>query len=877
MQPRHFSLRNHWCSRGLALLLVLILGIGLARPALAAFISIVDQSSCEAFGGSWGTSPRNCQKATPTTIAAGDTLVIQVATTLGAVTNNGSVDLEDATRVDGMFTNNAGATIAGGREPLTLGGGFTNAGVMNLAGITTIELLATNQSTGQINLRSGTTLYLGGGLTNQGTILINCGARIVNSGGDITGNPPQDLCPPNVRINQATDQADPTNRNPLRFTATFNEAVTDFTAADVTLGGTANRSGASVTVSGGPSSYTVSISGITGNGTVTAAVPANGATDGAGNGNTAATSTDNTVTYFADFTPPVAAPSLSPSANANGWHNRDVQVAWNWSDPPTAAGQGSGLDLATCPPAAQVTSEGRTMLDQRCFDRVGNEGRATAMVQLDKTPPTANPSQFPVANVNGWNNSDVTVTWNWRDLAPGTGQAAGLDPANCPLTLTSSGEGSRTLNSTCSDLADNRTPQNYTVLVDKIAPVVTVTGVSNGAVYTLGSVPTAGCNTTDSRAGVATQASLSLTSGNGNGTGSFTATCNDGTDLAGNRAAAVSVTYTVNALPTATPTATSTPTPTNTSEPTATSTNTPEPTATPTNTSEPTATPTNTPEPTATPTNTPEPTATPTNTPEPTATPGGTLISRCGPYTVYQNGTTYSADGWAGAILVGTNGNNTLTGCSSADLILGLGGNDWLKGNGGNDVLCGGDGVDLLQGQGGNDRLDGGNGSDVLNGGSGDDDELLGGEGNDVLLDGDGVLTAAGGMGNDLFTLALRNGWRDGGGQARFGGLSGGYGNDTVGLAILNSVSFLVDITGDERDHPASPLEGPNDTLALAGVIDPSSTLLKFEQQVVLSATNEAIIPGEESGAEYLTEPVGEASATPTALRIQLFLPLVNR
>ncbi|MEZ4734671.1 MAG: hypothetical protein R3E79_46865, partial [Caldilineaceae bacterium] len=212
------------------------------------------------------------------------------------------------------------------------------------------------------------------------------------------------------------------------------------------------------------------------------------------------------------------------------------------------------------------------------------------------------------------------------------------------------------------------------------------------------------------------------------------------------------------------------------------------------------------------------------------------------------------------------------------DLLLGLDGNDLLRGNGGDDLLCGGDGVDLLLGLAGNDLLDGGPGNDVLNGGSGDYDELIGDDGNDVLLDGDGVVDAQGGPGNDLFTLALRNGWRDGDGQARFSGLTAGYGDDVVGLAILNSARFFVDISGDERDNPASPLEGNNDKLALAGVIDPASTLIKFEHQLVLSADAEIQIPDEEAGAEYLTESVGEESdAAAGELSNQIFLPLVNR
>ncbi|MFN8440673.1 MAG: LamG-like jellyroll fold domain-containing protein [Caldilineaceae bacterium] len=262
----------------------------------------------------------------------------------------------------------------------------------------------------------------------------------------------------------------------------------------------------------------------------------------------------------------------------------------------------------------------------------------------------------------------------------------------------------------------------------------------------------------------------------------------------------------------------------------------------------------------------------------------GTVIAVCGGFTVIQKtGGSYVAPGWSGTIKVGTASNNTLNGTAGADLILGLAGNDAIDGQGGNDLLCAGDGNDLIQGFAGNDLLDGGKGNDVLNGGTGDYDLLLGGDGNDTLLDGDGVSNASAGSGNDLLTLALRNGWRNASGQARFAGLAAGYGNDAVGLAILGSTRFLLDITGDERDTPASPLEGKGDTLALVGLIDPTSTIIKFEQRLgVTGASTDDIavidmaIPGEEAGAEYLTEPVGDGSEEiETSNRI--FLPLINR
>ncbi len=120
-----------------------------------------------------------------------------------------------------------------------------------------------------------------------------------------------DTDPPDVTINQAAGQSDPANGMgiTIHFTAVFNEPVTGFTNGDVTLGGTAGATTVVVTqiapMNG--TTYDVAVSGMTMGGTVTASIGANKATDAAGNGNTASTSTDNTVTYVPN-TPPTANP-----------------------------------------------------------------------------------------------------------------------------------------------------------------------------------------------------------------------------------------------------------------------------------------------------------------------------------------------------------------------------------------------------------------------------------------------------------------------------------------------------------------------------------------------------------------------------------------
>jgi hypothetical protein len=67
----------------------------------------------------------------------------------------------------------------------------------------------------------------------------------------------------------------------------------------------------------------------------------------------------------------------------------------------------------------------------------------------------------------------------------------------------------------------------------------------DGATYPLGSVPMAGCTTTDALSGVAASATVAVSGGAPDGTGMFTATCGGATDKAGNARPAVTATYTV--------------------------------------------------------------------------------------------------------------------------------------------------------------------------------------------------------------------------------------------------------------------------------------------------------------------------------------------
>ena len=125
-----------------------------------------------------------------------------------------------------------------------------------------------------------------------------------------------DTTAPTVTINQAAGQADPTSSSPINFTVAFSEPVSGFSGSDVAIGGTAGGT-KSVSVSGGPSTYTAAVSGMTSSGTVIASIAAGVAQDAAGNTNTAFTSTDNTVTFnLPDTTPTIA--SFTPATGRRG-------------------------------------------------------------------------------------------------------------------------------------------------------------------------------------------------------------------------------------------------------------------------------------------------------------------------------------------------------------------------------------------------------------------------------------------------------------------------------------------------------------------------------------------------------------------------------
>lgn len=141
-----------------------------------------------------------------------------------------------------------------------------------------------------------------------------------------------------------------------------------------------------------------------------------------------------------------------------------------------------------------------------------------------------------------------------------------------------------------------------------------------------------------------------------------------------------------------------------------------------------------------------------------------------GGYTLHLEMIDQDGDGWqidasfvVGCTIIGTPGNDALSGTSGNDIICGLGGNDSIVGGNGNDIIRGGTGNDNISGGNGNDTISGGAGNDTISGGNGsdnirsgsDNDTAEGGNGEDTLNSVDGVSgndRNSGGPGNDTCT-----------------------------------------------------------------------------------------------------------------------------
>lgn len=224
-----------------------------------------------------------------------------------------------------------------------------------------------------------------------------------------------------------------------------------------------------------------------------------------------------------DATPPVIIPSVVGTPGNSGWHISNVVVSWTVSDPESDVSSMIGCETM----AITADTSGVTLTCTATSQ--GGTASQSVTVKRDATAPTMNGSRAPAANTQGWNNTDVTVSFACADNL--SGLAAGSPPAD--TVLTSEGAGQSTTG-TCADLAGNSVSATASdINIDKTAPAITFTGRTPANAHGWSNTDVTinwGC--ADSLSGVSAMTVSQTLSGEG-ADQSATGTC---ADLAGNTA-----------------------------------------------------------------------------------------------------------------------------------------------------------------------------------------------------------------------------------------------------------------------------------------------------------------------------------------------------
>ena len=223
--------------------------------------------------------------------------------------------------------------------------------------------------------------------------------------------------------------------------------------------------------------------------------------------------------YTLDNTAPTATGALTPAPNGAGWNKSDATVTWTGADT-----GGSGIQ-GIAPATDTVTTDGTVTKTATVTDNVGNTATsAPVTVKLDKTAPTITGSRTPAANANGWNNTDVTVSFAPADAT------SGVKSSSAPTTLSTSAE-NQSVTGTVTDNADNTASTTVSAInIDKVTPMLSgkATTAPNAAGWYNGNV-TVAWTAADALSGTTNPANSTIT---GEGT-TLTASA-AATDKAGN-------------------------------------------------------------------------------------------------------------------------------------------------------------------------------------------------------------------------------------------------------------------------------------------------------------------------------------------------------
>lgn len=189
-----------------------------------------------------------------------------------------------------------------------------------------------------------------------------------------------------------------------------------------------------------------------------------------------------------DNDPPVITAGANPLVNPGGWNNTNVVVTFTCSD--TTSG------IASCTAPVTVSSDGANqVISGHAVDNAANTASASLSLNIDKTPPTIAATAGPAPNAAGWNNTDVTITYQCTDALSGV--------ASCPDAALVNTEGSgQQITEVATDRATNTASATTLINLDKTPPVVTIASPLEGVVVNSSTITVSG-SVNDASSGIA--------------------------------------------------------------------------------------------------------------------------------------------------------------------------------------------------------------------------------------------------------------------------------------------------------------------------------------------------------------------------------------
>ena len=190
-----------------------------------------------------------------------------------------------------------------------------------------------------------------------------------------------------------------------------------------------------------------------------------------------------------DSTPPVITPIISGTLGDNGWYTSDVYLTWTVSDLESTITSTSGCS----PSIINADTAGQTFTCSATS--AGGTASQSVTIKRDATAPSISGSASPAPNGNGWNNSDVTVSFSCSDTM------SGIASCESDRILNSEGAGQSATGIAMDNAGNSASVTVSGINIDKTAPTLSPS-VSPNPVVLNGSA-TASPNASDSLSGVA--------------------------------------------------------------------------------------------------------------------------------------------------------------------------------------------------------------------------------------------------------------------------------------------------------------------------------------------------------------------------------------